>query len=801
MPLYNPPEIKQGSLKARMAMFEQQAAGGSTAYNNDDQTASNAATNYVDDSANYVDYTATQQQPQVEYYYDDQAQMYYYYDEQQGQYVYYQPEETVAQAEPVVEQEVQQQASNLPEFARLKLKSTNSSSNGNNYQQQPSYQQQQPPKPTPLRATSKQKSGSYGSFGERLNLYSSQSDPYSQTYPQFRQSELDLFSAQFSQMDKDGDGYIDRNELAMVCREVGMPIQNDSELDQRMREVDLNNNGRIEFDEFVQMASKIRSGSVQAAETGFSQVYQKQSKLFTISGADDSTQHSINEDELEQFSLHINQVLQDDRDLVGKLPLDTRSFTDLFEKSKDGWLLCKLINASVADTIDERVLNKGAKLNAFQKSENNNLVVNSAKAIGCSVVNIGAQDIAEGRAHLVLGLVWQIIKIGLFAKVDLQYHPELFRLLEDDEELDDLFKLPVDQILMRWFNYHLRKAGWHRQISNFGSDLRDSENYTVLLEQLVPSACSRDPMMEDDLMTRAELMLQGADRLGCRYYVTPKSIVRSNQKLNTAFIANLFNLYPGLDPLDDNERSKLDDWLFSSQGDREARAFALWLNSLGVDTVVNNLYEDLKDGLVMLQAFDKIHRGSVTWSRVNRKRPVGKFKMVENTNLLVQLGKQVGYSLVGIQGADITDGNKKLTLSIVWQLMRDNITQILKSLSRDGRDVSDDDIINWANSVPARIGRDTYMQSFKDPNLGNSVFFLDLLAGIKKNSVDYSLITAGQTEEDAKMNAKLAISVARKLGATIFVLPEDLMEVKPKLVLTFVGALMAVDRMRNPQLN
>jgi hypothetical protein len=37
-------------------------------------------------------------------------------------------------------------------------------------------------------------------------------------------------------------------------------------------------------------------------------------------------------------------------------------------------------------------------------------------------------------------------------------------------------------------------------------------------------------------------------------------------------------------------------------------------------------------------------------------------------------------------------------------------------------------------------------------------------------------------DEDAKLNAKYAISIARKLGATIFVLPEDIIEVKSKMV-------------------
>lgn len=103
-------------------------------------------------------------------------------------------------------------------------------------------------------------------------------------------------------------------------------------------------------------------------------------------------------------------------------------------------IFSKLINHSVPETIDERVLNKG-KISTFQATENCNVVINSAKAIGCSVVNIGASDIKEGKEYLVMGLLWQIIKIGLFAKIDLIHHPELFRLLEEGETLDDLLKV------------------------------------------------------------------------------------------------------------------------------------------------------------------------------------------------------------------------------------------------------------------------------------------------------------------------------------------------------------------------
>lgn len=46
---------------------------------------------------------------------------------------------------------------------------------------------------------------------------------------------------------------------------------------------------------------------------------------------------------------------------------------------------------------------------------------------------------------------------------------------------------------------------------------------------------------------RAETMLQQADKLGCRSFVTPDDVVNGVYKLNLAFVANLFNNYPGLD--------------------------------------------------------------------------------------------------------------------------------------------------------------------------------------------------------------------------------------------------------------
>ena len=45
---------------------------------------------------------------------------------------------------------------------------------------------------------------------------------------------------------------------------------------------------------------------------------------------------------------------------------------------------------------------------------------------------------------------------------------------------------------------------------------------------------------------RAEKMLKNADQLGCRAFVTPRDIVKPKEKLNLAFVANLFNKHPAL---------------------------------------------------------------------------------------------------------------------------------------------------------------------------------------------------------------------------------------------------------------
>ncbi|ODM20491.1 Fimbrin [Aspergillus cristatus] len=628
-------------------------------------------------------------------------------------------------------------------------------------------------------------------------------------YPHFDQSEIFTFQDAFRKLDPDDKGYLD--EATVIKATQQSERQPYDVVRQALKEVELDSSRRVELEDYVDLISKLRSVSLQDKPSGPTHAAQGNGAgpsrhvskgsvggRIQVQGSSANVTHTINEDERTEFTRHINAILAGDPDIGHLLPFPTDTF-EMFDECKDGLVLAKLINDSVPDTIDERVLNKAGKkikeLNAFHMTENNNIVINSAKGIGCSVVNIGSGDIIEVREHLILGLIWQIIRRGLLGKIDIKLHPELYRLLEDDETLEQFLRLPPEQILLRWFNYHLRNAKWDRRVTNFSTDVKDGENYTVLLNQLVPDLCSRGPLQVQDLLQRAEQVLTNADKLGCRKFLTPTSLVAGNPKLNLAFVANLFNTCPGLDPITEEEKLEVED--FDAEGEREARVFTLWLNSLDVQPAVNSLFDDLQNGTVLLQAYDKVIPGSVNWRHVNKPPASGgemmRFKAVENTNYAIELGKHIGFSLVGVQGADITDGQRTLTLGLVWQLMRKDITNTLSSLAQrmGKREITDTEMIRWANDMSRKGGKASTIRSFKDQSIGSGLFLLDVLSGMKSSYVDYDLVTPGRTDEEAYANAKLSISIARKLGATIWLVPEDICQVRSRLVTTFIGSLMA----------
>uniref|UniRef100_A0A8C7THN9 Lymphocyte cytosolic protein 1 (L-plastin) n=1 Tax=Oncorhynchus mykiss TaxID=8022 RepID=A0A8C7THN9_ONCMY len=621
--------------------------------------------------------------------------------------------------------------------------------------------------------------------------------------PQISQDELEELREAFAKIDVDSHGHIGTEELNDLFKAANLPLPG-----YRVREIiqDLTktgdlHDGKVTFGEFVVHGLK----STEVAKT-FKKAINKKEGIYAVAGTSEQsgTQHSYSEEEKVAFVNWVNKALEKDPDCKHVLPMDPTT-NDLFTAVGDGIVLCKMINQSVPDTIDERTINK-KKLTPFTIQENLNLALNSASAIGCHVVNIGAEDLKEGRQHLVLGLLWQVIKIGLFADIEISRNEALIALLRDGESLEDLMKLSPEELLLRWANYHLEEAGCSK-INNFSSDIKDSKAYYNILNQVAPKgdeegippiAIDISGIREKEDIKRAECMLEQADRLGCRQFVTATDVVRGNPKLNLAYIANLFNKYPALKKPENQDI----DWSLNQcvmlsrplPGEtREERTFRNWMNSLGVNPRVNHLYVDIDDALVIFQLYEKINV-PVDWDRVN-KPPYSKLgsnmKKLENCNYAVELGKkEAKFSLVGIAGQDLNEGNRKLTQALLWQLMRRYTLNILEELG-DGQKVNDDTIVTWVNDTLTQAGKGT-ISGFKDGSIVTSMPVLDLIDAIQPGSIRYDLIKVEDlTEEEKLNNAKYAISMARKIGARVYALPEDLVEVKPKMVMTVFACLMA----------
>merc|ERR1719249_46567 len=492
--------------------------------------------------------------------------------------------------------------------------------------------------------------------------------------------------------------------------------------------------------------------------------------------------HTVLNEEQAAFADWINNNLDKDKDVAHKLKLND-SGSDMYEKMDDGILLCKMINLAAPETIDERVINVGKKISIFKQHENLTLAINSAKAIGCVVIGIDSHSLnsGQGTKWLVLGLVWQLIKMFLFKQITISNVPGLINLLMEGEDIADLMKLSPEQLLLRWVNYQLDKAGSTRTIKNFNEDIKDSEIYTDLIAQIAPkdAGVNKFAMKKDDLTERAEMMLEQAEKIDSRAFVTARDVVRGQEKLNLAFVANLFNNHPALDPPEEE--------IDIIEETREEKMYRNWMNSLGVKPRVNYIYSDLYDGLIIFQLMDFIKPGIVDWKkRVKTLEQMSKIQakrfqeVLGNCNYAVELGKKLNFVLVGIGGSDIMEGNKTLTLALIWQLLRAYTLSLLSQLNSDGTPIVESEIINWANKRLEEGGKNIAIKSFQDKTNKTALPIIDLIDAMKTGVIDYAVVKTGSKldGEDCLSNAKYAVNMARKIGAPVYALPEDISEVK-----------------------
>uniref|UniRef100_A0AC34FGL2 Fimbrin n=1 Tax=Panagrolaimus sp. ES5 TaxID=591445 RepID=A0AC34FGL2_9BILA len=596
----------------------------------------------------------------------------------------------------------------------------------------------------------------------------------------------------FDTIDQSGNGYVSRKDVGEALKTIGFDVPGYQLRELLTRFGDSDKITFAQLNEIYSSLSEEKSAHVNQWKKGIVRVndaYQVQG--IAEHGADEIV-HTIRIAEEIAFSSWINDKLGGDSDLKRLLPVEQEN-GDLYKKVQDGLIICKLINIAQPDTIDERAINKKnlntysklenlvlaltngliickliniaqpdtiderainkKNLNTYSKLENLVLALTSCSAIGCNLVNIDADDISKGKPHLVLGIIWQIIRVGLFSQINLEQVPGMFRLLNEGETLDELRRLSPEQILIRWVNYHLANSSTDRRMNNFTSDIIDSTIYTHLLNQISPreAGLSLSPLNQQGNVKRADELPE-------------EDIVEET---------------------------------------REEKTYRNWMNSLGVQPHVGYLFTDLQNGLIIFQLYEEIKKDVVNWKRVVQqfRKLQGMMDQIQNSNYAIELGRDLKFSLVGIQGKDIYDGNRTLTLALVWQLMRAYTLAVLARCTDNGNLATDKEIVRWVNEKLQSAGKSTQIRSFQDPVIADAIVVLDLIDAIKPGVINYDVVQRGGTDQERFDNAKYAITSGRKIGAIIYALPEDITEVNQKMVMTVFACLMARDYMPNVHLN
>lgn len=222
--------------------------------------------------------------------------------------------------------------------------------------------------------------------------------------------------------------------------------------------MDLDQNNEISFEEFLGFVSRAEGDDKIQGE--ITKMKNKEGKEMTSSISSSGAKHSYSDEEKVCFARVINEHLKEDHQVkdLGLVPINIDN-DDLFKNCNNGLIFCKLVNKIQKDTIDERIFTKVKLTDVFKVKELINLALSSIKSLGVKVISIDAELILKATPHLILGLLWQIVKILLIKDIDLNKVPEILRLKEGDEEMDDLIKLNAEKLLIRWMNWHLNNAG------------------------------------------------------------------------------------------------------------------------------------------------------------------------------------------------------------------------------------------------------------------------------------------------------------------------------------------------------
>nr|XP_043901253.1 dystonin isoform X5 [Solea senegalensis] len=265
--------------------------------------------------------------------------------------------------------------------------------------------------------------------------------------------------------------------------------------------------------------------------------------------------------------------------------------------------------------------------------------------------------------------------------------------------------------------------------------------------------------------------------------------------------------------LDPAERAVL---RIADERDRvQKKTFTKWINQhlLKVRKHINDLYEDLRDGhnlisLLEVLSGDKLprerdflktlrlvsgtdacaveqHGDTVDDDKGPRERGRMRFHRLQNVQIALDYLKRRQVKLVNIRNDDITDGNPKLTLGLIWTIiLHFQISEI--HVTGESEDMTAKErLLLWSKQMTdgyVGVRCDNFTTSWRDGRLFNAI-----IHKYRPDLIDMSRVST-QTN---RSNLENAFCVAEQLGVARLLDPEDVDVQAPdeKSVITYVSTL------------
>jgi len=142
--------------------------------------------------------------------------------------------------------------------------------------------------------------------------------------------------------------------------------------------------------------------------------------------------------------------------------------------------------------------------------------------------------------------------------------------------------------------------------------------------------------------------------------------------------------------------------------DIQKRTFTRWANNFLSERMmkINDLQADLSDGLLLINLLEVISDKKL--NNYN-KRPKIRAQKLENTGLSLQFLKQEGIKLVAIGPEDITDGNLKLILGLIWTII------LRYQINKGGASSSaKNDLLEWVRKKIPECNVNNFLDSWSD---------------------------------------------------------------------------------------